>query len=163
MTPHSIKLTVRRLLPNGEETEHPVHGEPCVNIGVSFEKAKQTPEGALLGGITQVIALIDTGAQWNLIDSDMVRASGSPALETLVNHGAAGSAMITNHSISLMLYGTSGNMLHNTGAGTIDLKGRTVPWRMILGRKFLQMTRFTYNGVEGIAEIEMLPGTDGTV
>jgi hypothetical protein len=34
---------------------------------------------------------------------------------------------------------------------------------MILGRKFLQTTRFTYDGVEGIVEIEMLHGLSGTV
>jgi hypothetical protein len=154
----SVKLPVLRLLPTGQETDHPFNGEPCINVGVSFQKAKSTPQGALLENITQVIALIDTGAQWNLIDEDLVKASASPIMEILTNHGAVGSSVITNHAISLMLFGTTANLLHETGAGTINLKGRTVPWRMILGRKFLQGTRFEYDNVKGIGEIEIFAG-----
>jgi hypothetical protein len=158
MTVSSIKLRVRRLLPTGQETDHPFNGEPCINIGVSFQKAKSTPQGSLLENITQVVALIDTGAQWNLIDEDLVKASASPVLETLTNHGAVGSSVITNHAVSLMFYGDTANLLHETGAGTISLKSRTVPWRIILGRKFLQSTRFEYDRVHGIREIEIFGG-----
>jgi hypothetical protein len=155
----SIKLPVLNLLPGGIVSDHPFNGEPCINVGVSFQKAKATHRGSLLENITQIFALIDTGAQWNLVDEELVKQNNSPILETLTNQSAVGSATITNHALSLMLYGAGGvNLLHETGAGTIDLRGRHVPYRMILGRKFLQATRFNYDSIRGITEMEVLGG-----
>lgn len=158
----SITLSVEWLLPTGEPTDHPFNGEPCVSVGISFEKP--TPHesgGALLTGIKHIKALIDTGAQWNMIDCTLVQEAGSKPVETVMSYGVNGSSIITNHEISMMFFGKDSNMLHKTGAGTLDLRGRTVPYRMILGRKFLQMTRFRYDGVRGIKEIEVIHGMAG--
>lgn len=154
--PKSLKVPVEWLLHDGRPTAHPFDGAPCIELGVSFRPPTQVAGGAILNGITKVKALIDTGAQWNLVDEELVRAHNPPVLDRLVNHGVAGSAIMTNHPVWFMIYSGAGNMMHGTGAGTISLKGKPSPWRVILGRKFLQGARFAYDGAAGIRELEIL-------
>ncbi|QOZ66578.1 hypothetical protein WN72_09470 [Bradyrhizobium arachidis] len=135
--------------------------DSCIEIGVSFQPPTQVQGGA--AGITKVKALIDTGSQWNLIDEDLIKAHNPPVLERLMNHGVARSAIMTNHRVWFMLYSGVGNMLHETGAGGINLSGRMSPWRVILGRKFLQGARFTYDSTAGIGELEILVSPQGFV
>ena len=144
-------IPVRYLLPSGLVTADTIKGEPCIQLKVSFQKPTPVQGGFWVGGLIPVIALIDTGAEWNLVDKTLVALHGSPAIETLVNHGIVGSALITNHAVTLHL--AEASMNHQTGAATVDLSGRAVPWQMILGRKFLQIARFTYDHAAGIKEI----------
>ncbi|MET4206868.1 hypothetical protein [Bradyrhizobium sp. LA2.1] len=161
--PESIRVEVEWLLHDGRKTDHPFDGQPCIELGVSFQPPTQVPGGAVLNGITRVKALIDTGSQWNLIDEELIRAHNPPVLDRLINQGVAGSAMMTSHRIWMMLYSGAGNMMHETGAGGINLSGRNSPWRVILGRKFLQATRFTYDGATGIRELEIFLNPAGLV
>jgi|SRR5450759_563342 hypothetical protein len=151
-----IRVPVHWLSPDGSQSSHPVNGEPCIKVGISFQSPVAEGKQLRLNAITWAYALLDTGAQWNLVEEKLVHERQSPALETLTNHGATGSATITNHAVALFLKGTPDDLIHNTGAGTIDLSARKVPWRMILGRKFLQTTRFSYNSTQGIKEIELI-------
>lgn len=141
------------LSPTGSETLHPIDGQPCLYIGVSFKESETREGGHFLPGITWVYALIDTGAQWNLVDERLVKENNSPSLESLRNEGVTGSEMITNHAVAFFLRGEPDSMIHSTGAGTVDLSRRKVPWRVILGRKFLQLCHFSYDGTQGIREL----------
>jgi hypothetical protein len=150
-------LPVQYLMPTGAVTTDIVKGEPCIQLEVSFQKPTPAAGGNRISGLISVTALLDTGASWNFVDQALVAQAKSSAIETLMNHGVVGSSMITNHEVVFHFRLPSGNLIHRTGAGTIDLSSRQIPWRVILGRKFLQTTKFTY-GHTGLKSIGIYAG-----
>lgn len=126
-------------------------GIPCIQIRYTFSKPVQTDVGIQCTDLRSVWALLDTGADWNLIHEDLIPHS-YPIIDQLTNTGIGGSVPTTNHQVWFMVDPT--DMVHATGIMSMKRLGAP-PYDLILGRKFLQCTRFTYDLVNGCT-LEMI-------
>lgn len=96
-------------------------------------------------------ALVDTGARWSCIDSQVALALNLPIVDRRPLSGALGAGMANMHmaqmhipSLRLNFYGMfAGVHLHAGGQ----------PHSALLGRDFLQHYRMTYDGQTGAVEI----------
>lgn len=137
-------IPVVLLGPDGQPTSGHF-GIPCIQIRYTFTQPVQTAAGFQCTNLRTVWALLDTGADWNLIHEDLLPQS-YPILDQLTNTGIGGSVPTTNHGV--WMYLDPIEIIHTTGIMTMKRTGMP-PYDLILGRKFLQCTRFTYDLVSG--------------
>lgn len=144
-------IQVSNLLPDGSITSDPYAGAPCIRLRYTFQQPIQKAEGGLtVGGVRTAWALLDTGADWNLIDETLVPPDAL-FVEHIVSKGVTGSLRARNYHVTFHI--PEADMFHQTGIHTMGAEpGR--PFAVILGRKFLQSTRFRYDGHLGIVDLE---------
>ena len=97
-------------------------------------------------------ALIDTGADFNVIDETLVPI-GLSSLQVIANSGVTGVHMGQNYPVTLFI--PEWDRAVNTGVVTMPPSAR--PYQMILGRKFLQNAHFQWDGAAGgIQDLEWM-------
>ena len=145
------EIAVVKLMSDGTLTTDPWRGAPCIRVAYTFEEPRQKPGGGLtIDGLKTTWALLDTGADWNVIDETLVPASAR-FVESLFSEGVTGGQHVANHHVTFHI--PEADMFHQTGIHTMQARpGRA--YGIILGRKFLQMTRFRYEGHLGIVGLE---------
>lgn len=132
------------------------HGAPCVRVAYSFEKPTISANGRHeLTGLKRCLALIDTGADWNCIHEDLIPPHAT-AIEEIVNEGVGGLHKAKNYAFTLHPDGV--DCFHS--AGVISMPRTARPFDIILGRKFLQCTRFVWDGCNGIVQMEYFPNPE---
>lgn len=97
-----------------------------------------------------VWALIDTGAEYNLLDECLFQEHIVP-IQDVITHGVNGTTTSQNYEITL--HPDNASSFHITGVLSMPHR-LDRPWRMILGRKFLQCTKFTYDAHNGIQNLD---------
>ena len=154
------RTPVVRLDNEGNPSDDPVFGHPCIRIGYSFAPAVEEEDGFALPGVSYVHALIDTGSDINAMDEALFGEVESPAQTTVTSFGVTGSSKLTVHEVSF--YIPEAKTIHRTGAAKWR-PDRTVtrPYQIILGRLFLQSVRFTYDGAGGITALEVFKDPAG--
>jgi hypothetical protein len=143
-------VPVMRLDESGSITDDPVMGRPCIRLGYSFAPPVERSGRFELEGIKYVIGLIDTGADINLLDEALFDETVGESVQRIKGIGYAGNASdVDLYKITLWM--PEVQVMQNSGVGKW-CRGHTnpPPYQMILGRKFLQCVRFTYDGTNGI-------------
>ncbi|TAJ54073.1 MAG: hypothetical protein EPO54_01425 [Brevundimonas sp.] len=147
MTQKSWTVPVQHLDANGLASADHVHAPPCVELLYSFAPV-------VIGGVAtfegRCWALIDTGADINLVDQSLVPVHAR-FNANVRNVGVSGEAMARVYLADMLLCGSEKSF--TTQFSTTNLG--TSPYRMILGRLFLRHTRFRYEGLSGITSIEV--------
>ena len=145
------RIPVASLDENGTPSSSPFKVAPCISIRYSFEKPILKEDGVYtISGLNRVWALIDTGADYNMLDDNLLQNNIYP-IQNVVTHGVNGASTSLNYEITLHPDGSS--HFHRTGVLSMPHRPDR-PWRMILGRKFLQCTKFTYDADKGIQSLE---------
>lgn len=145
------EIPVIKIDNNGQQVSSSHYGAPCILMRYSFQPMVNRPGGgATLEGIHSTLALLDTGADHNLICESLI-PSTAVCVEQVHNSGVTGSRMCANYQITLHI--PQADMMHATGVIALE-PSSTRPYKIILGRKFLQMTRFVWDPVEGITALE---------
>lgn len=144
------RVRVTHLNGRGEVSSDHVLAAPCVEVLFSFTTG-------LTGNVTyegKVWALIDTGADMNLIDVALIpqHATRNAAIET---RGISGATSATVYLADLSLVG-SGTALTTQVLEWHQRAG--APYRVILGRHFLRHTRFIYDRMNGITALDLFKG-----
>lgn len=143
-------INVLKLDHLGNPTNHPYAYYPCIRLRYSFQASFAEPNGRRgLNGIVTALAMIDTGADLNLIKSDLIPSSASP-VETVTNYGVNGATQERNYEVTFHL--PEFDAFHQTGIISWS-PGNNPPYDVILGRKFLQMCRFEFDQHEGIQNL----------
>lgn len=144
-------IQVVKVMPNGTLTSDPWRGAPCIRLAYTFEEPCKGPDGRLsIDGLKTAWALLDTGADWNVIDETLVPPSAR-FVEHLFSEGVTGGQNVANHHVTFHI--PEADMFHQTGVHTMQHRPSR-PYGLILGRKFLQMTRFRYEGHLGIVSLQ---------
>lgn len=144
------RVSVTHLNGRGEVSSDHVLAAPCVEVLFSFTTG-------LTGSVTyegKVWALIDTGADMNLIDVALIpdHATRNAAIQT---RGIGGVVPATVYLVDLSLVGSA------TALTTQVIEwhqGTSSPYRIILGRHFLRHTRFVYDRSNGISSLDLFKG-----
>lgn len=128
-------------------------GAPCVDLQYTFEPTARLENGSTqLVGLHQCWALIDTGADLCTIDASLIPASVNP-IEYLEHSGVNGSERAGNYELSIFFPQTSWTVQ----LGAVAMAHRSYrPYGMILGRRFLELVTFAWNGADGIVAMEPL-------
>lgn len=146
-------IPVQRRLPNGQATDHPFLGQPCIEIGFSFNTPTKLEDRNLkLTGLKYRWALLDTGADFNLISEDLI-PHGAKCVQDVQNNGVTGTVQARVYEITFHI--REKNIFHQTGCSSMPYRENR-GFDIILGRKFLQCTRFTYEFHHGIQAIEFV-------
>ncbi|MEO1405378.1 MAG: hypothetical protein AAFV54_02660 [Pseudomonadota bacterium] len=144
-------IPVEKLDQNGALTTHPFQYYPCVRLRFSFQSPVALPGGGhRINGLMDAVALIDTGADFNLIRTELIPTNLQP-VETVNSLGVNGVTQERNYEVCLFI--READMVHNTGIVSWS-PTNTPPYNMILGRKFLQMCRFEFDRHNGIGSLE---------
>lgn len=122
---------------------------PCIEIQFSFQIPAQSENGTWrLEGLQKAIALIDTGADLNVIDERMVPPGAQPTSQQM-SHGVNASAPAAAYNITLYV----AESRHMLTTNFLSMPPGPRQYNMILGRKFLQNVRFQYDGMIGISHL----------
>ena len=113
------------------------HG-PTIGVDIGFDRAFDPKSAAIpKAGITNVLALVDTGATESCIDIDLAGAGGLHTADVYL-------AQIHVPALSFTVYGSF--MGVNLAVGGL-------PHRVLLGRTFLQNFNMNYDGFSGTVTI----------
>jgi hypothetical protein len=141
-------IPVTRLGLDGLPSSDPVGGAPCIQVRFSLRAVEAVPGGYRINGMHETWALLDTGADFNVIGREYL-ADARFNDQVVTSNGLNGAHQSRSFPVTFDL----GGEFHTTGA-LEGAPGWVCPWRVILGRKFLQMTRFHWDGEAGIRSIE---------
>ena len=141
-------VPVTHLDAHGLPSADHVHAPPCVELLYSFAPVSMAEVATFEG---RCWALIDTGADINLIEQTLVPAHAR-FNANIRNVGVSGASEATVYLADMLLCGSEKSF--TTQFSTANLGAS--PYRMILGRLFLRHTRFRYDGPSGITAIEVL-------
>ena len=127
------------------------HG-PTIGVDIGFDRAFDPKSAAIpKAGITNVLALVDTGATESCIDIDLATKLQLPVTDRRQLAGAGGLhtadvylAQIHVPALSFTVYGSF--MGVNLAVGGL-------PHRVLLGRTFLQNFNMNYDGFSGTVTI----------
>ena len=145
------QIPVLKIDDDGNQVSSSHHGAPCVMMRYSFQSMVEKPGGGVsLDGIHSALALLDTGADHNLICESLIPSTAA-CVEQVRNSGVTGWRMCANYRVTLHI--PEADMMHATGVIAME-PCSTRPYKMILGRKFLQMTRFAWEPADGITALE---------
>jgi hypothetical protein len=146
-------LTVKKLRADGSIGDDSF-AAPCVELEFSFAKAVHLSPGQVaLANRKTVTALLDTGADHNLIDEDLVPPEAQ-SFRAVESAGVGGIRTARAHEISL--YFPEAGRIIETAVITMA-RDHDRQFSMVLGRSFLNETRFVYDGKRGIVDLELLP------
>jgi len=144
-------IIVEKLDAAGAITAHPFQYYPCIRFRYSFQAPTILADGTTqIYGLRDAVALVDTGADLNLIRRDLIPNDTTP-VQTVTSLGVNGSTREEIFSVSLYL--AEADMVHSTGVMSWT-PANNPPYNMIVGRKFLQMCRFEFDRHKGIRSIE---------
>jgi hypothetical protein len=144
-------MPVHKLDAFGQETNS-FRGAPCIDLSYSFNHAVPRDGGIYIDGLRQIRALLDTGADTNLLDSNLFPSHVHP-VEHIISVGVTGQETAANYDVTLYL--REFDLVQTTGV--LAMKPQVSrPFQMILGRKFLQTTRFVFDGRRGLSELEFV-------
>jgi hypothetical protein len=121
-------------------------GLPCIRLRYSFRPPEIVGNETRLYELRDAWALLDTGADWNLIYADLI-PTDNPAIDRVISRGIGGKEHVNNHRV--WFHFDSIDLSQATGIMAMK-RGAYSPYDLILGRKFLQTTRFVYDLVRGV-------------
>lgn len=146
-----VKLTVRHINPEGSCCGT-YRSAPCIDIRYSFSSPTLGEDGVWrLNDLSDAVALIDTGADLNLIDETLVPDWAAPKWQTM-NHSVNSSSLADTHNVTLHI--AQASFMLTTDFLTMPAAPRQ--YGIILGRKFLQNVRFRYDGAAGISDFTFI-------
>lgn len=148
-----LTIPVVALSSDGIETSDRVLGLPCIRVGFSWDALDDpAPEDPR---IRWTFGQVDTGATVTVADHAFVDPETRLPLKIV-------EAALANGLTAMPIY--RGTLVVTSGKRciTIDTEfatGTSVgpPYRMLLGRHFLQFGTFTYNRAHGIEKISIWP------
>ncbi len=140
-------VPVAHLDAQGVPSADHIKAPPCVELLYSFTPVA-TAEVATFEG--RCWALIDTGADINLIDQSLV-PTHAQFNASICNVGVSGESEAKVYLTDMLLCGSEKSF--TTQFSTADFGAS--PFRVILGRLFLRHTRFRYEGALGITSLEV--------
>lgn len=143
-------VKVKKLDKNGNVIDHPYKYFPCIDIKYTFDKPVKKSDGLLhVSGLKSCKALIDTGADYNLIRKDRIPKS-LKSIEKISNYGVNGVTSENNYEVCFHI--PEADSFSQTGIISWSPIQNT-PYEIILGRKFLQQCSFHFDRHNGISEI----------
>jgi hypothetical protein len=147
------KLPVELRWPDNAVPYPSFTGAPCVKLQYTFLPSATDENGVShMEGLNWVWALLDTGADRILVDASLVPACASQ-IEEVTSYGINGVDLAKNYQITLNFPEWDWCV----ACGAITMPSRSDrPYGMILGRQFLQLVQFTYDGRLGIVDLERI-------
>jgi hypothetical protein len=121
---------------------------PTISVNIGFDTNWRPERGhAPIPGEREILALIDTGATECFIDSDLATILNLPIVDRRDVAGSVG-----KHSVYVFLAQIYIPSLEHVQDGTFAgayLGRGGMPYRVLLGRTFLQQFVLMYNGITG--------------
>lgn len=151
---HMIGITLPIvLLDDHGPTTDKVAGRPCIEIGFTTD---QLPEGDPdPAKFKRTYGMIDTGADHVAIGHDLVGAVTHLPTRPYLLTGANGTTVSSIYRGTLLFFGASITLRQETEF--VLLPPSSSVCKVLLGRTFLQHTRFRYEGQHGIERLEISP------
>lgn len=145
-----ITIPVVSLLPNGSETTDTVAGKPCVRMGLTFQFSESG--SYQIADISHLNGHIDTGCDFTVIDEALLIGRNSPIIKEITITTLHATSVLPVHRATLFFFGPNQNLAQETEFVAAPISADE-PYRIILGRSFLQQASFIYNGDKGISKI----------
>ncbi|MGN6064871.1 hypothetical protein [Brevundimonas diminuta] len=152
-TEDRLTAPVVHMTAKGEHSTNATHALPLVRVQFSWNPVVMENGRATVNGLQSTWALIDTGADYSLLSARYASGCG-PAVEVFNHTGLGRVERATTHEITL--YFPPADIITRAGVLLSGAIGPDSIFQMILGRHFLKMTRFIYDGPKGIREISFI-------
>jgi predicted aspartyl protease len=122
-----------------------------VNIGFDPKFTVGSTESIPIPGITDLNALVDTGATESCIDSLLAAQLNLPVVDRRMTAGAHGAKEVNVH-LAQVRVPSLGFTIYGAFAG-VDLRAGGQAHSALLGRTFLKHFKMNYEGMTGTVEI----------
>lgn len=154
LTRPDLTVPVLHLDASGRPSTDAHRALPLVKVRFSWQPIRHEGGRAHVEGLRDTLALIDTGCDYSLLSHRFFEGCGPP-VETWRHTGlGVVSEETTSHEITMFF--PPADILTRCGVMRSSAIPENSPFQMILGRHFLKMTRFVYDGPAGIQRLEFL-------
>ena len=127
---------------------------PTLRVNVGFDPNFKGPPGLPVAGISDIDALVDTGASECCIDSLLASKLGLPTVDRRSISGVHGSHVANVHLAQV--YVPSLNFTVYSAFAAVDLTAGGQVHQVLMGRTFLRAFTMTYEGRTGTVTISSL-------
>lgn len=125
---------------------------PTIMVDIGFDAAYVPQKGGKpVAGLTNVTALVDTGATASCIDSLLASQLNLPIVDKQITAGVHGALEVNMHLAQIHIP-SLGFTIYGQFAG-VHLQAGGQPHRALLGRTFLRAFKFVYEGHTGTVTI----------
>ncbi|MFT4091320.1 MAG: hypothetical protein QM645_11350 [Asticcacaulis sp.] len=146
-------VTVFYLDNTGKMTRDVIDGQPCIRLKIAWDKDCGEKRIAHPRKYTEVIGLIDTGAQGILCDNEVIKNIGAPYIHDVANRTSNGIEKTLSYCAQLHL--PEYMLTKRVDIIGADLRRRGNPYDLLLGRNFLQFTSFRWDATSGIQDFSI--------
>lgn len=145
----SFNIAVHWILEDRSITLDTCKGRPC--IGINFTTQIEQDNSLYdLTKLVPLIAMIDTGADQNVVDATI--CASAPIIRYVPARGFLSSGLATVRRGTLFFSADDGSAIPCSDEfASVPIVGE--PYNAVLGRPFLKMCKFVYDGANSIATL----------